>query len=35
MREAWRELLLADEDLKRKTRPHPVAAARALRSGVK
>jgi len=28
MREAWRELLFADEDLKRKTRRDPVAAAR-------
>jgi transposase len=27
MREAWRELLFADEDLKRKTRRDPVAAA--------
>ncbi len=28
MREAWRELLFADEDLKRKTQRDPVAAAR-------
>ena len=28
MREAWRELMFADEDLKRKTRRDPVAAAR-------
>lgn len=28
LREAWRELLFADEDLKRKTRRDPVAAAR-------
>jgi len=28
MREAWRELLFAEEDLKRKTRRDPVAAAR-------
>ena len=27
MREVWRELLFADEDLKRKTRRDPVAAA--------
>jgi hypothetical protein len=27
MREAWRELLIADEDLKRKMHRDPVAAA--------